>query len=179
MSLKGIAGYAFFSPTAQARSTTSGLLEGNVGESNSILHVTNLPHGVFYTGTSINLGSPNEGGGTFENEGTVMPGGPGKIGVTTITGRYIQDPGGVLNINLDVAHPAMSELIVTSNAPMAGTIFITPINLATAKVATSTFTVFHADDGVDPIDRGAAQARVQAVGAPQLFDESSRARTSW
>ena len=81
-----------------------------------------------------------------------MPGGPGKIGVTTITGRYIQDPSGVLNINLDVAHPAMSKLIVTSNAPMAGTIFITPINLATAKVATSTFTVFHADDGVDPIE---------------------------
>ena len=53
----------------------------------------------------------------------------------------------------------MSKLIVTSNAPMAGTIFITPINLATAKVATSTFTVFHADDGVDPIEGSRSSSR--------------------
>jgi uncharacterized protein with beta-barrel porin domain len=130
--------------------TNSGVLEGSI-DVNSVLNVTNTRHGVIDSGSSLFLG--NFGEGSLTNSGTLSPGGVGRVETTTLSGSFTQTSTGVLNINLDLAHPSMSELIVTGQADVAGTLFVTPINLATSKVATTTFTVLDAgfalnDDGL-------------------------------
>ena len=139
----GVSGVAIDTGGRPLALTNSGMLAGGITGGGAI-SFDNAAGGVYAPGALLTLN-----GGKFTNAGTVSPFGVGTaVGTTTLTADYTQTSTGVININLDVTHPAMSKLVIAGKATLAGTLYVTPFDLATTAVATSTFTVFDALGGL-------------------------------
>ncbi|NNM44127.1 MAG: autotransporter domain-containing protein [Chlamydiae bacterium] len=83
-----------------------------------------------------------------QNEGTVVPGGPGpgdNVGTMTIDGNYIQTPTGMLVINFQ-DDSSFSKLMITGNANLAGTLGVAETSGGNVLPG-ATFTVLQANEG--------------------------------
>lgn len=85
------------------------------------------------TGTTI---------GTVTNTGTVAPG--NSIGTQIITGNFVQNAGGTLEMEVDVA--SADQLDISGTAALDGTLNLLELNSTIS--AASTFTIIDADGGV-------------------------------
>jgi hypothetical protein len=89
-----------------------GTVTGNVdlGDNDNLFH--NHAGGVFNSGPIVNVGAGN----LVINEGTISPGGTGTIATTTITGDFVQGPGGVFLVDLDQNANSADLITVTGTA---------------------------------------------------------------
>ncbi|MBP9117367.1 MAG: hypothetical protein KBF58_04720, partial [Methyloversatilis sp.] len=77
------------------------------------------------TGTVSGFGTLALGSQAFTNSGIVRPGGAGAIGTLSITGRYIQDAAGTLQIERGTA--GTDALVVSSTATLGGTLVVSEL----------------------------------------------------
>ena len=121
-------GYAVASDGAPIAISNSGYIGGSVTSPGKV-SFTNDAGAVFAPGASVALGP----GGFLINAGTVSPFGVGTVGVTNLTGRYVQTSTGVLEIDLDLGLNTADVLAISGGAVMAGSILVNPIDAATVK----------------------------------------------
>ncbi|MFH1815629.1 MAG: hypothetical protein ABIF28_15905 [Pseudomonadota bacterium] len=77
------------------------------------------------TGLIAGHGTLITGGTGLLNQGTVSPGGTGSIGTLSITGRYVQDAAGTLQI--ERGNAGTDALIISSTATLGGTLVVSEL----------------------------------------------------
>jgi hypothetical protein len=86
----------------------------------------NFPSGVFNSGATLDLHASN----TLTNAGVLSPGGVGYIQSTALTGNLHQISTGHLAVDVNMATATADSIMVTGTATLAGTIVVTPTELA-------------------------------------------------
>ncbi|OZA92067.1 MAG: hypothetical protein B7X76_00940 [Azorhizobium sp. 39-67-5] len=101
---------ASFASTYTGDVVPAGTIENNAG-------------GVIYAGASIVASS-------LTNSGTINPYGPGTVGITNLSGNFVQNGGGVLAVDINSAGtPTADLLVVSGTGEIDGTIAPNAINL--------------------------------------------------
>ena len=101
---------------------------------------TNEASGVFYPGSTVSLGAS----GLLTNAGTILPGGPGKIATTNLTGSFLQTSTGTYDVNIAPGTGA-SDINVSGFADLNGT--IVP-NIVSLSASSAPMTIMTAGGGV-------------------------------
>ena len=102
--------------------TNSGTINGAV-DTGTGSSIANLAGGVLDPRVRLQIS-----GGTLTNAGTLIVGGAGVTGVTTLTGTLVQTPTGVIQIDVDAVAGNADLLTVTGAAQLDGTVQVNPIS---------------------------------------------------
>ena len=90
--------------------------------------MNNMAGAVFEAGPSIQIG------GTLTNAGTLHVGNVGTLASTELVGHLLQQVGGKLHIDADLAHDKADNLIVTGTANIAGTVHVAPTSISNRAI---------------------------------------------
>ena len=131
-------------PSSNTSITNAGRITGDImfsGGSGGLLD--NRSGGMVDAPTAIALGD----GGTLHNAGSLLVGGDGRIGRTTLEGDLVQSATGRLVVETSHSTGSSDLLDVQGNARLAGTVEVHPVTLANRAV-----TVLSATEGlaIDP-----------------------------
>jgi hypothetical protein len=111
-------------------------------------------NGKFVSGDSVTVGSCG-----VTNAGTIEVGSKGVVGKTTISGDYVQESNGTLNIDADLKSGKADELAITGKATIAGVVNVNALTVSNKPVAVLTAT---GGVSVDP--------RLKQIDNSALFD---------
>lgn len=116
------------------------LLPGKLADINTFI---NASGGLFNAGSFVDVGTQ----GTLDNEGTINPGGAGRIERTELIGKLVQRGTGRLEVDVDHGAGRADRIDATGTATLSGKVVpnLTNIDVADTKKA---FTILTADGGV-------------------------------
>ncbi len=100
----------------------------------------NMAGGTFNAGAVVNLGAGN----LFTNDGTLSAGGSGAVGITAVTGNFVQNSGGTLLSTIDQTGNTSDMVSVSGTGALAGNVQVEIIN---PNFGMQTHTIFSAAGG--------------------------------
>ena len=111
-------------------------------------------NGTFNSGDKVTVGACG-----VTNTGTINVGGTGAVGTTAISGDYVQQSQGKLNIDADLQNGKADVLAITGKATIAGVVNVNALTISNKPVA-----VLTATDGVS------VDPKLQQTDNSALFD---------
>ncbi|MBB3694915.1 autotransporter outer membrane beta-barrel domain-containing protein [Sphingomonas sp. BK580] len=116
-------------------SVTGGGILKESGSLGSAVTINNLAGGLLEAGPELSLGS-----GVLNNAGALSIGGRGQIAKTVMTGSLIQQAGGTLHIDADLAGGQADRLEINGAATLGGTVVVAPTTVSNKPVSVLTAT---------------------------------------
>lgn len=140
---RGLSGLAVLGGKGNETIDNHFYMSGNIDLGPGLNMFNNMSLAWFDAGAIVNLD-----GGMFLNSGTLAPGGIANVGVTTVSGYYIQSEFGHLQIDWDFSQDAADLLHVEGVASLAGQIDLGVIYNGYLVPGTDQVTVVSAIDGL-------------------------------
>lgn len=127
-------------PIGNDNVVNSGFVLGSVDLDGGVTTLDNKPTGVFSSGAIVDLGPL----GLLTNEGLLLPGGPGNIFTTNVTGSFLQTNTSVYGLDLQFLDQTSDRINVTGAANAAGTGAINVSNPGLAQPGSHDTTILYA-----------------------------------
>jgi uncharacterized protein with beta-barrel porin domain len=143
-SADGASGEAIFAGLGDETITNTGIITGSIdlgGGSNAFV---NRSGATFNSGRTVNLGS----GTALTNEGSLSPGGKGRVMMSSIDGSVLQTESGQYEVDIDMADGSGDLIDVSGSVEMNGKIVANPHNKGNARPGTRSTTILTAGEQV-------------------------------
>ena len=140
MTSDGLNGTAVSDTDGNNTIQNNGYLVGSLALGSGKSDLTNTKG--YVAGTVLGLGT-----GTFTNLGQFSVGGTSNVGVTTLTGSFVQFGGDSL-VDLDLSHKIADQLNLNAVASIGGNVDLTLLNIPTAVPGTYKFDIVTAAGGL-------------------------------
>ena len=147
--LSGPLGFAFRGGAGGDSFDNHGVLMGNVDMAGGANAFANHDDGTFYTGTTLNLGDPEN---VLLNRGVVAPGGSGLAVHTQLAGSFLQTPTGTSNLEIDLAIRDADRLTATGTAAVSGHVNLALLNTQFIRPGLTYQPLFEAAGGARNVD---------------------------
>jgi hypothetical protein len=143
--LSGATGMAIKAGAGDDAITNRGTLLGNVDLGGGSNRLDNEPGAAFYTGTTVDLGSPDA---LLTQRGLWAPGAGGLAVTTALDGSFAQTATGLAELELDFAAGAADSLAASGTVTMDGTARISLLNVRAVRPGTQQLTLFSGEGGL-------------------------------
>jgi hypothetical protein len=141
MTSDGLTGTAVSDTDGNNTIQNNGFLVGSLALGTGKSDLTNTKG--YVAGTVLGLGT-----GTFTNLGQFSVGGTSNVGVTSLTGSFVQLPGADSLVDLDLNRIVADQLDLNAVASIGGNVDLTLLNIPTALPGTYKFDLVTAQGGL-------------------------------
>jgi hypothetical protein len=166
MTADGLKGTAVSDTDGNNTIQNNGFLVGSLALGTGKSDLTNTKG--YVAGETLGLGT-----GTFTNQGQFSVAGTSNVGVTALTGSFVQEAGADSLVDLDLKHLIADQLNLNAVASVGGNIDLTLLNIPTALPGTFTYDLVTAAGGLTSnvkLNAPVSAIATYTVGTPNFTD---------